>query len=303
MKRLNFEKKSIIIIIIIVIILLILVGIILLISSDKEDKNENKENTIEKESFFSKLDETTVSKYYGTTVATLDGVEYGLFYVDYAGDFGEAGTVYLRAKTSIDMISLENPSVTDEALKIMEQLNPEWKKNRANDLNDSEKGIVHLCNPEVSNWSGAKRAAEEKYGANNVNYVIGAPSIELFIASYNAKYGSIYSTKYFNISSSIPEVNIGRNEMCEGYLYSNDNGASYTDYINAIPVEGVNEIYRSAKEMRGQESNGVWLASPLTERKPGTYIDSRGNWQKANLELWCVRGILHGRFNISWCIV
>ena len=292
MKRLNFEKKSIIIFIIIVIILLTLVGIILLMSSDKKDKNENKENTIEKENFFSKLDKTTVSKYYGTTVATLDGVEYGLFYVDYEGDFGEAGTVYLRAKTSIDMISLENPSVTDEALKIMEQLNPEWKNNKGNTLNTSEKGTAHLCNPEVPNWSGAKRAAEEKYGANNVNYVIGAPSIELFIASYNAKYGSIYSTKYFNISSSIPEVNIGRNEICEGYLYSNDNGASYTDYINAIPVEGVDEVYRSSKEMRGQESNGVWLASPLAHRKTGTDCNPGGRWPNANLGLWCVYGIL-----------
>ena len=215
---------------------------------------------------FSSLDKTTVSKYYGTTVATFDGVEYGLFYVDYSGDFGEAETIYLRAKASVDSISFEdeytvfknqikNPSLTDKSLKIMRELNPQWAKDRGNkDINSlysSEKGVAYLCNPTIPKLARIKSIAEEKFGINNVNYVIGAPSVELFMASYNAKYNSIYSTQYVEMWQKN-----GTNTFFE-YLYSIDGENGYRYGLNdAIPIENTEGgMYRNI-------SDTEWLASP-----------------------------------------
>ena len=217
----------------------------------------------------STLDDTTVAQYYGTTVATINvnnvNVEFGLFYVDYKGDYGEEGTVYLRAKSSVGSIVLNNPSLSADALAIMKQLNPKWKNNKGTVTTNAEMAAEHLCNPAVTTWSGIGDSFDEDY----LNYVVGAPSLEMFLASYNAKYSSAYYTLYKTAGTYYPNP---------GYLYfcSNNGVTSYnTKYSNAITNED-GGIYKP--------SSSEWLASAESSHNDSIIclIESNGDLSHSN---------------------
>lgn len=219
----------------------------------------------------STLDETTVGQYYGTTVKTINindtDVEFGLFYVDYAGDYGKAGTVYLRAKSSIGRTSL-NAGITDadkgKAVDIMKALNPEWARETArgnvtySNYTSGEKGVVYLCNPNNPKWS----EIGSSFNSSDLNYVIGAPSVEMFFASYNAKY------PIAKPSSSRPLYSAafkGANEVYKypGYLFGkkvSENGTPsyYLYYTNAIQLTADATVGGMYKDTQ----NAEWLASP-----------------------------------------
>ena len=213
----------------------------------------------------SQLNATTVWQYYGTTVKTINGVEYGLFYVDYAGKYGEVGTVYLRAKSSIGSTKIDSyytSSSSDagidppsDAIEIMKQINPDWARNRENNLSASsylasERGAAYLCDEDNSLWSGIGSLFDSNY----LNYVIGAPSVEMFLDSYNAKYPNS-SPKYTTAFRSA-----GQNYEYPGYLYSNNNGSSYSDYYSYAIQEGESTVGGMYRNPNAWE----WLASPLS---------------------------------------
>ncbi len=224
----------------------------------------------------STLDEDTVGQYYGATVATLDGKTYGLFYVDYTGKYGDEGTIYLRAKESVGSTALNSDSlgITENSFEIMKQINPGWAgdadrikavekfldstKPAANiEITSAEKATLRLCNSDITTWSGAKSDAITKWGESKVNYVIGGPSVEMFLDSYNARYSS-ETTKYTAHYKGAGEV-----YTYPGYLYSNDGGTSTTiSYSGAIKeadttTPDVGGMYRNT-------SADEWLASPLS---------------------------------------
>ena len=221
----------------------------------------------------STLNSTTVGQYYGTTVKTINNVEYGLFYVDYTGKYGDAGTVYLRAKSSVGNTTVNgygsssgSSSSSDagidppsDAIEIMKQINPDWASNRGNNLSASEylaseREAAYLCDEDNSLWSGIRSSFDSSY-SNYVNYVIGAPSVEMFLDSYNAKYPNS-SPKYTTAFRSA-----GQNYEYPGYLYSNNNGSSYYYYYDNAIQEGdstVGGMYRNT-------SSYEWLASPLSD--------------------------------------
>ena len=207
------------------------------------------------------------SSYIGTTVATIGGVNYGLFYVDFEGKYSgeEAGTVFLRAKGNLSTKTTLNTALSADdqavAVPIMKQLNQDWAKgNRGNteysSMQSNEKGAVYLCNPNNPLWAGTetKNDFEQKYGAGNVNYIIGAPSVELFFASYNEKYNSVYSATYRPADKTYP-----------GYLYSNNGGTSYNEAYYTKDA-----IKYSDEGMYKPSSGNTWLASPLSFNYDGT---------------------------------
>ena len=232
----------------------------------------------------STLNSTTVGQYYGTTVKTINNVEYGLFYVDYTGKYGDAGTVYLRAKSSVGNTTVNgygsssgSSSSSDagidppsDAIEIMKQINPDWASNRGNNLSASEylaseRGAAYLCDEDNSMWS----EIGSSFDSNYLNYVIGAPSIEMFLDSYNAKYPNS-SPKYTTAFRSA-----GQNYSYPGYLYSNNNGSSYSyNYSGAIQTgdSTVGGMYRNTND-------GEWLASPLSYYFDGgvCVVDNFGN--------------------------
>lgn len=209
----------------------------------------------------SALNKTTVAEHYGKTVTNVNGVDYGLFYVDYAGKYGPKGTVYLRAKSSVTSRDLyqENENNTT-AMNIMKDLNPSWKSTyeARGYTTQNERYTLLLCNPSVGTWSGIGQAFKDKYGATNVNYVIGGPSVEMLLDSYNDRYKTTYMARY---------QEKGTNDVSPGYSYSLDGGTSYSinNYIN---LQGGNSIVGGMYV----NSNVQWLCSPCySAGKTGGY--------------------------------
>lgn len=228
--------------------------------------------------------EITISNlkdYIGKTVARVtvgsQTVDFGLFYVDFEGKFGDVGTVYLRAKTYTAETALNNPVLNSDAIEIMKQLNPQWASARGEEatkyveelmsettptaeITNAEQGSIYLCNPNASTWSGLKNDFDSIYNTNQekkyVNYIIGAPSVELFLASYNAKYPNI-DTKYssgFNINGRL-----NSSWTDPGYLYSNNGGTNYAQtYSGAITSSN------SSGGMYLNTTKSEWIASPLS---------------------------------------
>ena len=116
-------------------------------------------------------------KYYGQQVINYkandeDTNVYRIFYVDEDNYFGDGEyTVYLKAD-SFGWIDYQI-SYNKEKTKF-KQMNHEYISDNFN----KELGPSWLCNPTVEEWS--------KYCNNSyANYVIGAPSIEMYVKSYN----------------------------------------------------------------------------------------------------------------------
>ena len=150
----------------------------------------------------------------------------------------------------------------------MKDLNPDWNEKKGTVTTSAEQAAEHLCNPAVTTWSGIKTNFEtlcnKNQGDDYVNYVVGAPSIEMFLASYNAKY------PVTTPSDSTPEYSAAFNAANEvytypGYLYGKKTSASgnpsyATSYGSAIQQTAdatVGAMYRNT-------SVNEWLASPLS---------------------------------------
>ena len=203
--------------------------------------------------------------YIGKTVASVtvnnETVNFGLFYVDFEGKYGEVGTVYLGAKSSIGDFALDggisNADAQYAAVTIMKQINPDWARESArgnveyNNYTVAEKGATFLCNPNNPEWA----IIGNSFDINELNYVIGAPSVEMFLESYNTKYNSIYSTAYFGA---------GIKYTYPGYLYSNNEGKKYiTSYASELNLED---------GMYVNTNKGEWLASPSSHNSGDDHV-------------------------------
>ena len=239
----------------------------------------------------STLDATTVGQYYGTEIVTINNVKYGLYYVDYDGYFGEEGTVYLKALTTVGSIKLDEEITnadTDiqtfqrtEAVRIMKLLNPDWALNRGTTsyelMEDSEKGAAYLCNPSNSNWSGIQTEFETQYGASNVNYVVGAPSTEMLAKAINQAGGlsgnEALDSRWFDARSTT-DITKRTPYYYSGYLYS-ITGRNTTDnagygYSMELTTAQMNALTSAQKEIYySNNKKRQWLASPVSDHGKG----------------------------------
>ena len=190
--------------------------------------------------------------YYGAVAQnyTKGGLTYRIFYVDTENKFGDgANTIYLRAdynSSNSKSLSTDISALTDADITKYKNMNPLWAAKRGNAKSkweENEKAAAWLCAPSV--WKA--------YADSSIvgSYAIGAPSAEMFVASYNdvshdkgtAKGG--VSTEYR--ATSYP-----------GYIYKIDgteqNNGYYTN-SSTIDNTGYNKMYTS-------NGNYMWLASP-----------------------------------------
>ena len=196
--------------------------------------------------------------YYGAVAQnyTKGGLTYRIFYVDTKGNFGDGkNTIYLKADyKDSKALSTDISALTDADITKYKNMNPLWAAQRGSlqsSWNSNEKAAAWLCAP--SQWTA--------YADSSIvgSYAIGAPSAEMYVASYNdvahnngtAKGGlsTEYSTKY-----------------APGYIYKvngelNNNGWSTAS--NSIDNTGYNSMYAKS---------GIywWLASPSSN--DSTYV-------------------------------
>ena len=117
----------------------------------------------------------TPSTSYGTSTT------YRLFYVDFANDFGDgAGTIYLKADNDGKNITLSSyiSYQSTDSYAVMKKINPSWIQPETLQTND--KCVSWLADSNV--WDGWKDTSL----TSKTNYVVGSPSLEMYVKSYNA---------------------------------------------------------------------------------------------------------------------
>ena len=200
-------------------------------------------------------------KYYGQEVKnyTKGDRVYRIFYVDTEGYFGEKNTVYLKVDWFANDVNLDNKGAdtyTPKTTKILEKMNQEWAKERLNSTwNVNEHCVAWLCDP-TTNESSSNQEWASYFDERKANYVIGSPSVEMFVKSYNQvshkvgknTLGAAYSTTKF-----------------PGYVYSSDGTESISNYgysteNNSLDYEGYNNMYCGDKGTK--KLSYTWLASP-----------------------------------------
>ena len=194
-------------------------------------------------------------RYYGKVAEnyTQGGLTYRIFYVDTENKFGDGvNTVYLKAdyKTTIaltDHITYE-PEGND--LAVYKKMNPSWAAERGKiavaSWNNNERAAGWLCSP--GQW-------EDYVDSTKAKYAIGAPSLEMFVESYN----QVSHTEQTNYKLGA----IYRNET-PGYIYtlngeqsSISNSGTWTG-DNTIDYQKYNSMY-AGKD--GTKVGYCWLAS------------------------------------------
>jgi type II secretory pathway pseudopilin PulG len=206
---------------------------------------------------------STTNTSYGT------GSTYRLFYIDFTGKYGdeeEKGTIYLKADCDDNYLSLVNLPTNNSSdnYAVMQKLNPSWIKPDSFQYNDIY--ISRLLDP--ANWTDWKDTTTEGIGEDNINYVVGSPSLEMYVDSYNA-YLDSHRRLYMNES----ETNLAEKLTCEyvtsgysakGYILGSANVSS--DIVTITKCHLTSNSLISSSEAGGMYNNVLdcWflLASP-----------------------------------------
>ena len=204
----------------------------------------------------------------GTTYTVSNN--YRLYYVDFEGKYGEKNGVYLKADCTNKNYALgqDTTASTEDNIKI-KALNPSlYNKDGVTSpvaSNPNMKAVTWLLN--TSNWNSLKTGAGL---ADKVNYVVGAPSVEMMFDSYNTKYGLTGETPdtsalsastdrvklFYQYPTTIDSNNYGyavgpckdsSNEK-KYYYYTSDYSVKTDSKVDSMYYPGDNQYY--------------WLASP-----------------------------------------
>ena len=205
-------------------------------------------------------------EYYGKKVTNYkasddDENTYRIFYVDKAGDFGASNTIYLKADYSTETYSL-NESY-EENTKVRE-MNPDWAKARG-ELKDSwnanEKAAAYLCSPvNATNKDLTELPWNSYYDENAADYVIGGPSVEMYVKSYNEAYKgeNLTNGTIYTLGANYSETD------SPGYIYTvNGSKSGNSDYYTAdytLDCTKFNSMY--CGKNGSKIGNYWWLASP-----------------------------------------
>ena len=129
------------------------------------------------------INENNLREYLGEEVVYTPkvGGTWRVFYYDETGYFGKEKTLYLKkdyepGDFESDAVGSSNPS--DEAVNLFNKLNPCWTNNSVQEdmtIGHSYKKSVAYCEPNV--W--------EDYRTSESQFVVGGPSVEMYIASVN----------------------------------------------------------------------------------------------------------------------
>ena len=206
----------------------------------------------------------------GTTYTVSNN--YRLYYVDFEGKYGEKNGVYLKADCTGNNYSLGQDTTASTADNVkIKALNPSLYKDGVTSpsaSNDNMKAVTFLTN--TSNWNSLKTGASL---ADKVNYVVGSPSVEMMMDSYNTKYGltngkmitdtltasTDRARLFYQYPTTVDSNNYGyevgpsnQSSAKNGYYYYTSNYTVKTDSkVDSMYYPGDNQWY--------------WLASPSAD--------------------------------------
>ena len=195
---------------------------------------------------------------------------YRLFYVDVNGDYGEEGTIYLKADDDAIYASLSALAAATGTTK-MQQFNKKWWADTTKCNNSSYASynnrisVNKLLDP--SKWTEYKDASGENQIAD---YVVGAPSLEMWIDSYNAflSANQVSGKSAYNCTVATSSSGTATSNSGAGYFVGVNgayrNSGWYTDsstLVNPSSYTG-NPTAADRVEAWNKGSGYYWLASP-----------------------------------------
>lgn len=203
---------------------------------------------------------------------------YRLYYIDFDGKYGEKNTIYLKADciSNNKALTLDTTSADNENVKI-KQLNPGLYKDASGNsvnsptaTNNNMQAVTWLTN--TTNWVALKTGVNTEI-ADKINYIVGAPSVEMMFDSYNAYYGLKGNTPD---TTTILKDTTNRvklfykypyNASNYGYGVGPNNGSSATNgYYTSTSIYTVKTSIGEDKNIDSMyhpgNNNKYWLASP-----------------------------------------
>ena len=179
-----------------------------------------------------------VINYNGSTIAT-----WRLFYVDFDGKYGQQGKIYLKAdEVTTANYNAQMTVISTNALNKMKSMNPKWAENDGTMDADNEKFVMYLSNE--SYWYNFKNV-------DKADYVMGAPSLEMYQDSYNQYHTKKGTSGYEKLKCNWFELN------ASGYKYMLESSSANDIYYPPL-VKDKNNMYINPTQ--------TWcLASPCAE--------------------------------------
>ena len=198
----------------------------------------------------------------GTTYTVSNN--YRLYYIDFGKKYNkDEVSVFLKADCTSNNYSLGQDTTASTADNVkIKALNPSLYKIGVTSPVASQanmKVVTWLLN--TSNWNNLKTGASL---ADKVNYVVGAPSVEMMFDSYNTKYG----IKDKTINTGTLTADTERAKLVYQYTSGDvgykvgpchDNGTEYDYYTSDYSVKtdsAIDSMYYPGS------GNYYWLASP-----------------------------------------
>lgn len=218
----------------------------------------------------------------GSAVGTSD--IYRLFYIDIGGNYGTAGTIYLKANAGGLGGGLDKLPATATGDDIVLTFNPKWSANAT--YSGSPKTNMTYVNRLLDKniWDAYKD--DRTNSAGIANYVIGAPSLEMWIDAYNVFLATYPvagkdafnctvtqdTTTPISATNGIKKGPIGENK---GYGYYVGHGGKYTEnngfYVNSdtlVEPSSYSLSWGTGYEIPADrikaynQGSSYWLASP-----------------------------------------
>lgn len=207
--------------------------------------------------------------YYGKKVTNYKASEsdtntYRIFYVDTENYFGDGvNTIYLKADFSSASYNFLNSYASyDSANTKVRTMNPLWAAERgASSWNKNEQVAAYLCSPvNADNYATTTSLPWNGYfDSMAANYVIGGPSVEMYVKSYNQAYNGITGSNVYTLGATY------RATSSPGYIYTL-NGAQSTitnnDYWTGNDSLNYTEYNSMYCGKAGSKTGYWWLASP-----------------------------------------
>lgn len=210
--------------------------------------------------------ETVVVGSFGYQVSTT----YRLYYIDFDNKYKEgAGTVYLKADQGPDDYIMRFDG--NEATSKIKNLNPSlYAEGVIEPINTNKNMTAVTWLTDTAKWNGLMLSGANSEIGNKVNYVIGAPSLEMMMDSYNEHYkltgdipdytdipASPDTTRkklFYKYTARNTAINAGyqvgpnADSDLEYSTYTSDNSVKTDSEIDSMYYPGTDKYY--------------WLASP-----------------------------------------
>ena len=235
---------------------------------------------------------------------------YRLYYIDFDNKFGDgAGTVYLKAdETTSNNYQLQLDGA--EATSKIKNLNPELYKTGVTPptkTNENMQKVTWLT--DTAKWEGLVTSSSSTEIANSIKYIVGAPSLEMMVDSYNAHYKLTGSTPDYSDIPAAPDttrkklfykytsgatgyqVGPNANEDVEYEYYTSDNSVKtdsaidsmYFGYYWLASPSGfstfgnfgmrVNASYGSNGRVDGGNNESIYAFCPLVSLKSNVQLE------------------------------